>query len=328
MSRSATVVIPPIDTDAPRFDGYDVFQAKVVNVLHKRQQRLRCMRLIGTDVPDEVVRWRTTGVSNITTIFLRISSRACAQAWDSAFEKLPHLRNLELVLNTLGYQHHLRRKTEKLLGSADIGFEAVITLFGTHTTNSSKRLGLQSLQVMGLDLTTAAQPLYQAIDHTQLSALGLQHCKNPTAMLHALDTKTRVGELKLRSLVIVGVFSQITTERSNLLNDVLGSFSTLEYLIVDVRPNLLWLDFERLLPHASTLRFLYLDVAEPTGPVPKEERIKRISATKILFSKCTKLEQLAIRCAVWAQDDVDCCPDAEDQRFQAGLHNKCNSISC
>ncbi|KAK5132624.1 hypothetical protein LTR08_008823 [Meristemomyces frigidus] len=218
-------------------------------------------------------------------------------AWRSAFEWLPRVRNLEIIFNTTSWGR--RRVPEDI--SADFSLEIVTALFGTQATDTRKRLTLRSLQVMGLDLTKAAQLLCQAVDHTQLLALGLQQCKNTTAMLHALNPKTRVGGLKLRSLVLTGAL------RSEIFNDVLCSFDTLEYLVVRIpekvefRP-----DFKCLLPHATTLRFLYLDYAKLITRNSSERTFQIHLDTKTTFSDCVKLEQLAIRphFAPWQLLDV------------------------
>ena len=77
----------------------------------------------GIDLLDDLETSLSPGISNITTILLKVSRPFVKQDWRSLIEQLPQLRNLEIDVDAAAYQRNLYHNPKKSLSSADIGLE-------------------------------------------------------------------------------------------------------------------------------------------------------------------------------------------------------------
>ncbi|KAK5125320.1 hypothetical protein LTR85_000429 [Meristemomyces frigidus] len=186
--------------------------------------------------------------------------------------------------------------------AADVSLCVVNTLFDDYVRGKRDLLRLRAVQISGLDLAKAAVPLLKAIDPSDLLAFGLQRCENSLDMLQALNERKTPVSLKLRSLLITEPAKETNSDiYDDALNILLRSFGMLEHLVVSVPADYAyWPDFEAIVKHANTLRFLYMDCPWPMRGGPTI-----VAEMKVAFEKCHRLEQLAMESPTMYLENTD-----------------------
>ncbi|RMY80452.1 hypothetical protein D0864_08662 [Hortaea werneckii] len=267
--------------------------------LYRRQPKLRTLRLDSIHLDPVIASLSQVRRANVATLYLCTSDPDEASSWNRVLPTLPNLRNLELAasrdLNDGPYPLNV-----------DASSDVLTKLLDWKSQESQYKLHLHTLQVQGFDLTDAAEALRRNIHFPGLQVLGMQLCKNPARLLEVLYETRELESQNLRTLIIVEAEkSPASRAYSPALSRVLGTFSTLEHLIVRTKGNsAYWSDFEAIAGHAASLRLLHLD--RPT-PRPLPQGVKRGSSS---IMQLRKLEQITLPMSSIVPAEADCCATA------------------
>ncbi|RMY65536.1 hypothetical protein D0863_09062 [Hortaea werneckii] len=259
----------------------------ILATLYRRQHKLRTLRLDSVDLEPLITSFSRDSLANVATAHISTADPEEASSWNRLLPTLSSLRNLEVAAST-------DRSDETSPLTAD------------QSSKSQYELHLHALQVQGFDLTDAAPILRRSVHFPELKVLGMQLGENSVRLLEVLYETHELESQNLRTLIIVEA-EKIPASRaySPALSRVLGTFSTLEHLIVRTKSNsAYWSDFGAVAGHAASLRLLHLDC--PT-PRPLPQGVKRGSGSII---ELRKLEQITLPMSNIVLAEADCCATA------------------
>jgi hypothetical protein len=155
------------------------------------------------------------------------------------------------------------------------------------------RKRLSALRLHGVYLKLAAKLISEAIDLAAVNELSLQNCKHEVSLFKLMTSNDEAARPSLRRLEVLHTEDvRIDQDETDIFNEFLYSFSTLESLIIHASGSYnLIPSLRSVLKHRSQLRSLYLH--HDRNGDSTQLRQQWADANQDLHA-CCKLEQLAM----------------------------------
>ncbi|GAB1743754.1 hypothetical protein NU219Hw_g676t1 [Hortaea werneckii] len=285
----------------------------ILATLHRRQRKLRTLRLDIIDLEQVIASLSQDSLANVATVYICTADPKEASSWNRVLPNLPNLWHLEVTATT-------NRSDGTYSLKADASSEVLAKLLDWTSQESQYRLHLHTLQVQGFDLTDAAETLRRSIHFPGLQVLGIQLCANTVRLMEVLYETHVLGRLSLRTFIIAEKKKDPESRDWNsIFGKLLSTFSTLEHLIVRTKGNsMYWPDFQAVAKHAASLRVLHLEC-----PLPIPRRFPSGGGS---FYKLHKLEQFAVPMSSIVLAEADGCATAQCYRQMRSLLDSLNAL--